>query len=324
VKICHLTAPRPAVYALALPGLVSAVILALQGYDAASGSALLLMLPLALSLVPRRRAPETLIILGNTELGETLCRELRDSAPGDSNPHVFGIGPDPSGHEIDRRDLDQIVQRNYISRIVVAEPHMSEELIEFLIDCKLRGVAVEQVTDSLEKVSHKIWLGGFRPELLAYSPAAPDSILSVEAPVGPILREAIFTDRGGGFVVYDARLVPGPLHALDLFLGLLRQGKHDMARRLLVDPTLLDRAIAAGWADLRSPRNFVVDRKEEGQPWPDWLGARVQGRSGTQRWVFRFTLQEGHWQIRDWVAEEPPRANATRLAPPDSTGGRKP
>ena len=163
-----------------------------------------------------------------------------------------------------------------------------------------------------------------RPELLSYSPAPQDSILTVEAPVGPVLREVIYTDRGRGFVIHDGRIVPGPLATLDLFLTLLRDGKQDGARRLLVDPAFLRLALAAGWAEPRAPRNFVVDRQEEGQPWPDWLGAKVTGRTGTQRWVIHFAFQEGHWLIRDWLAEESPRANAGREAPPDSTGGRKP
>jgi hypothetical protein len=169
-----------------------------------------------------------------------------------------------------------------------------------------------------------------RPELLSFSPLPTDSILVARAPVDPLMREVIYTDRGAGFELHDARLVPGPLATLDLFLGLLREGKHDSAKRLLVDPTFLTMAIASGWAELRSPRNFVVDQQEDGQPWPDWLGARVTDRTGTKRWVFHFTLQEGHWLIRDWLAEESPRAGhpalpgPARVPPPDSTGGRKP
>jgi hypothetical protein len=166
--------------------------------------------------------------------------------------------------------------------------------------------------------------GDGRPELVSWSPAPPDSILTTAPPVRPRLREATFTERGRGFVVHDARILPGPLTTLDLFLGWLREGKSDNARRLLVDPAFLDRALKLGWADLRSPRNFLVDRQEEGQTWPDWLSARVETKAGAQRWVFHFTLQEGHWLIKDWVAEEPARANASRVASPDSTGGRKP
>jgi len=165
--------------------------------------------------------------------------------------------------------------------------------------------------------------GDGRPELVAYSEAPPDSILTTAPPVSPLIREAIFTERGRGFVVYDARIVPGPLATLDLFLSWLRQGKPDNARHLLVDGTFLGLAQNLGWADLRSPRNFLVDRQEEGQSWPDWLGATVETKAGVHRYAFHFTLQDGHWLIKDWVAEEA-RSSASRVVPPDSTGGRKP
>ena len=166
--------------------------------------------------------------------------------------------------------------------------------------------------------------GDGRPELLAYSQAPHDSVLTTVAPVQPLLREAIYTDRGHGFVVHDARFLPEPLATLDLLLTWLREGKPENARHLLVNPALVDAALKLGWAELRTPRNFLVDRQEEGQSWPDWLGARVDTRSGAQRWIFHFTLQDGHWLIKDWVAEEPSRSNASRIASPDSTGGRKP
>lgn len=162
------------------------------------------------------------------------------------------------------------------------------------------------------------------PELLSYSQAPPDSVLAVENPVQPVLREVIYTDLGQGFVAHDARLVPGPLTTLRQFLSLLRSGDRDTARHLLVSPDYLTLALAAGWADDRSPSKFIVDRQQEGQPWPEWLGARVRGSSGSHRWVFHFALQEGRWLIRDWLAEEAPRPDAARGVPRDSTGGHRP
>ena len=162
------------------------------------------------------------------------------------------------------------------------------------------------------------------PELVAFSAAPPDSIVRVEPPVQPVRREAVYTDRGEGFEVYDARIVPGPLATLRMFVSALREGNHDQARRLLMNPTFLQLALAAGWADTRSPGNFVVDRQEEGQGWPVWLGARVLGVTGSRRWVFHFALQDGRWLIKDWLAEESPRSDAARGATRDSTGGHRP
>jgi len=163
-----------------------------------------------------------------------------------------------------------------------------------------------------------------RPEIVAYSPAPPDSMLTTALPVRPILREAIFTERGRGFVVYDARVVPGPLATLDLFLHWLHENQLDNARHLLVNPKTVDQAVQQGWGNLKSPRNFLVDQQEEDEPWPDWVSARVQTKSSTQRWVFHFALQDGHWLIKDWLAEQPPPSDAAHTAAPDSTGGRKP
>ena len=166
--------------------------------------------------------------------------------------------------------------------------------------------------------------GDGRPELLSFSSAPADSVLSVEGLVQPIVREAVYTDRGQGFVVHDARLLPGPLSTLRLFLLSLRRGDRDAARRLLVNPDFLELASAAGWASSRPPRTFVVDRQEEGQAWPYWLGARVTGPDGTRRWVFRFTLRDGRWLISEWRAEEAPRPDPSRSARPDKTGGNRP
>jgi hypothetical protein len=165
--------------------------------------------------------------------------------------------------------------------------------------------------------------GDGRPELVSFSHAPPDSVLTIESPVKPILREAIYTDRGQGFVVHDARIVPGPLSTLRLFLQSLRQGDRAGARRLVENPDLLELAVAAGWASGRGPRTFVVDRQEEGQPWPQWLGARVVGPHGVRRWVFHFVLRDGRWLIRECRAEETPRPSA-REEDTEKTGGNRP
>lgn len=161
------------------------------------------------------------------------------------------------------------------------------------------------------------------PELVAFSPAPQDSILTVEPPVRPVMREAIYTDRGAGFVTHDARILPGPLSTLHLFLSLLREGNREGAKRLLVNPDFLEFAISAGWGARRSPRAFVVERQEEGQSWPDWFGVREQFAGGTRRWVIHFAFQEGRWLIKDWIAEQP-RAETARGLPADTTGGHRP
>jgi hypothetical protein len=166
--------------------------------------------------------------------------------------------------------------------------------------------------------------GDGRPELVSFARTPADSVLRVEPPVQPILREAIYTDRGQGYVLHDIRVVPGPLATLWRFVSALRNGDREDARRLLVNPDFLELAVAAGWATGRSPRTFVVDRQEEGQRWPQWLGARATGPLGERRWVFRFVLREGRWLIQELRAEEPLRPETGRGGATDKSGGNGP
>lgn len=162
------------------------------------------------------------------------------------------------------------------------------------------------------------------PELVAYSASPPDSVMRVEAPVQPILREVLFTDRGNGFIPHEARYVGGPLQTLRTFVSLLRAGDREGARGLLLRSDMFELIEAAGWAQTRSAGSFVVDRQEESQPWPEWYGVRVRGVNGVRRWVVHFAFQGGRWLIRDVVAEEAPRPEAPRAVSKDSTGGHRP
>lgn len=166
--------------------------------------------------------------------------------------------------------------------------------------------------------------GDGQPELMSFAPTAPDSILQVRNPVQPVMREVIYTDRGQGFVVHDARVLPGPLATLRLFLIFLREGNREQARKLLMNGDFLELALAAGWADNRSPGQFVVDQQEEGQSWPEWFSARVHGVTGTRRWVFHFAFTEGRWLIKDWIAEAAPQPAPGPVAPRDPKGGNRP
>jgi hypothetical protein len=162
------------------------------------------------------------------------------------------------------------------------------------------------------------------PELVAYSASPPDSIMRIEPPVQPILREVLYTDRGQGFIPHEARYVGGPLHTLRTFVSLLRAGDRDGARALMLRPDLFELVEAAGWARTRTAGSFVVDRQEEGQPWPEWYGVRVLGVNGMRRWVVHFAFQGGRWLIRDVIAEEVPRPESPRVESKGSTGGHRP
>ena len=163
------------------------------------------------------------------------------------------------------------------------------------------------------------------PELLAYSFAPQDSILRVEGAVQPLLREVLYTERGRAFVAHDARILPGPLATLRLYLSLLRQGNREQAAKLLLQPDVLELTLAAGWAGTRSPREFVVERQEEDTAWPEWLGVRVLTRDGvTRRWNVHFMLQEGRWLIQDCIAVGEPPVDTPPSPSPAPTKGHRP
>ena len=163
------------------------------------------------------------------------------------------------------------------------------------------------------------------PELLAYSFAPQDSILRVEGAVQPLLREVLYTERGRAFVAHDARILPGPLATLRLYLSLLRQGNREQAAKLLLQPDVLELTLAAGWAGTRSPREFVVERQEENTAWPEWLGVRVLTRDGvTRRWNVHFMLQEGRWLIQDCIAVGEPPVDTPPSPSPAPTKGHRP
>lgn len=68
----------------------------------------------------------------------------------------------------DYRELEQLRDRENVSRIVLADPGSESraDVAEALIDFKFRGVKIETAVDSFERLSRKIWLEGLSPEWL--------------------------------------------------------------------------------------------------------------------------------------------------------------
>jgi hypothetical protein len=160
-----------------------------------------------------------------------------------------------------------------------------------------------------------------RPEILAYHPVDEDSAFVLRSGVPPIVNEFLYTERPEGFVLHDARTVPGPTETLRLFAALVAEKAFDRAKRLLLTPEKISEVVANGWAQPRGRDAWIVEYGEQGQPWPEWLEARTLSASGPKRWIFHFFIQDGRWVIRDWlpVREKPPAG-----APADSAAARKP
>ncbi|MBI3894988.1 MAG: TIGR03013 family PEP-CTERM/XrtA system glycosyltransferase [Acidobacteria bacterium] len=130
-------------------------------------------------LIERRKFGEGLLILGSGDLAKKFYDELVNGKNHlvKDPPHTISIfpinsleGPD-SGEVINYDELREITRRDRISRIVVAEANAqnSEGLAVALLDCKLRGLEVEQAIESYEQLNGKIWLEALRPEWLVYS-----------------------------------------------------------------------------------------------------------------------------------------------------------
>ena len=144
---------------------------------------LLCLRPFLRWLFKHKRFVEGLLVLGSGEMADKFYREL---ARGKEAIATKGIssrqGTSPiltnplleaseSGTAIRFDQLREITLQNGISRIVVAEPNVynSQALAVALLDCKMRGLEVEQAVESYDKFNGKLWLEGIRPEWLVYS-----------------------------------------------------------------------------------------------------------------------------------------------------------
>ena len=139
--------------------------------------------PLLQWMIRHKRFVEGLLVLGTGDQARKFYRELTPcfnseaNSPPDSSDcfsHNHGDCPEPFedfGETIVSNELPQVTLRDRIQRIVVTEPgaQNSEDLAIALLDCKLRGLQVEQAVESYEKLNNKVWLEGLRPEWLVYS-----------------------------------------------------------------------------------------------------------------------------------------------------------
>jgi hypothetical protein len=159
--------------------------------------------------------------------------------------------------------------------------------------------------------------GDYTPELVAFTPAADDSLFeSCQDCPKPVL-ENIFVARPEGFRLFDSRLMPTPYSTLAAFVRALNDGQKTAASRLLKQPARIDEAIRDGWGVRRGPRGWKIDAAEPDTPWPRWL--QVSGGTGAsrKRWTVRFELDRGRWVITDWK----PRT-AAGASPPAAAPGR--
>ncbi len=165
-----------------------------------------------------------------------------------------------------------------------------------------------------------------RPEILSYHPVDRDSFFQVRPGLPPIVNEFLYTERPEGFVLHDARTLPGPLQALRFFAAAMSAKQYDQAKTWLLHPETIASATENGWSDLHGREAWVVEYGEEGQAWPEWVEVRTNDKPEPRRWIFRFYIDDaGRWVIRDWkrVGEAPGQRLPPGGFPADSTRGRR-
>jgi sugar transferase (PEP-CTERM system associated) len=138
--------------------------------------------PLLRYLITHKKLAEGILIVGTGELVEKLYRVLansrnywKENERRAAEILEFPESPADLGLTVDFAQLDDIVVRDRISRVVVAEQDTQsrETLAAALLDRRLRGLQISDAVDFYEKYSGKIWVealstqwfvftGGFR------------------------------------------------------------------------------------------------------------------------------------------------------------------
>src|SRR5262249_14795395 len=164
-------------------------------------------------------------------------------------------------------------------------------------------------------------------EFALWAPAEKDSMFD-ECPDCPkLINELVFVERPEGFRLLDTRLLPTPYSTFTAFIRLLLDNNRTQAARLVKDPAMVSRALAAGWATRRDWRTWVVEDAEPASPWPSWLMVRFRGPHGDHRYGVDFEMYRGRWVIREW-ADRPltpdTAKDKTRPSPTPTSGKKKP
>jgi len=157
------------------------------------------------------------------------------------------------------------------------------------------------------------------PELVQWSVPKTDSLF-VPCPDCPKLTvEKTFVERQTGFTLHDSRVLPSPYATLVAFVRDLIESRRADAAKLVGDPGLVNRGIAAGWGVSRKPGTWRVEYYEQDERWPRWLALRLDGPQGVKRYIVHFTQVAGHWIIQQWAEPQPV---APKSAPHSGPGAR--
>jgi sugar transferase (PEP-CTERM system associated) len=125
-------------------------------------------------LALRGKFVEEILIVGTGELPAKLHRELgRGMVRTKRHARVLSLSESLStrGREIDLAELNDLVAKARITRVVVAEldARTRERLSATLLDSRLRGLQVSDAIDFYEEVSGKIWVEALNPQWFVYT-----------------------------------------------------------------------------------------------------------------------------------------------------------
>ncbi len=128
-----------------------------------AGAVPLTLRPLRRCLVMRKWMTQGVLIAGSGEMAKNLYRALdSDSGSRKELPKgvlAFSSEREERGSQVDFLHLDDIVRREGIGRVVIAEqdPQARAWLSSALVDLRLRGLQVEDAVDFYEELFGKIW-----------------------------------------------------------------------------------------------------------------------------------------------------------------------
>jgi sugar transferase (PEP-CTERM system associated) len=148
--------------------------------DMAVGAGVLIgLLPVSLRLflrhqVTRGKCVEEILIIGTGDLPAKLHRALgRGVGASKRNSQMPGRSGNLANRRgaVDLAELNELVVRDQISRVVIAEldAQNRERVAAALLDSRLRGLQVTDAVDFYETFSGKIWVEALSPEWFVYT-----------------------------------------------------------------------------------------------------------------------------------------------------------
>lgn len=277
---------------VALPGAFVAVVIAIAAARAGAGAptldteqplfvfAALAIVLVAVTarttlagLVPRISPRERLLVIGTTETGMTLAREL-STTPSQSAVEIVGFVELETGCAGPRMtnvpvigtvdDVADIVQRRRVDRVAVNLVDARGRLpMEKLLELRFQGVPIDHVASVYERYTGKIALENLRPSWLVFSPGFRHTrSLAVAKRVIDVLVGAVLLILTAPVMAVVAVAIkissPGPVLYRQRRVG--KNGRPFTLRKFRSMRVDAEAATGAVWAIANDPRVTPIGR----------------------------------------------------------------